>query len=192
MKKKISKFIWWLKYRNKDPKEIRLHPTLGFQIEYQFTINGVHYYQLANDYDMPKDRFKYVRTYYQQLELKFTAETLAKFMDKLMSVADEGKLSKVFEIAKEVKYRSEWLFEPESLYRLYSVITFDLQENIEDYDLAYNEKKIEAFKKKDILKKILQELMSESETLLNLSEQDFQSYISQLNDNLKKQSTLIS
>ena len=192
IRKLLYRFKWWLKYRGKDPKDIKLHPTKNLQIEYKHTVDGIHYYQLLNDYDMPINRFRFVRTYYQQLELKFTSETLKAYMESIMENAETGKLSKVFEIANEVKYRSEWLFEPESLYKLYSVITFDLQENIDDYDIKYNAPKIESFKKKELLRVILRALMSESQDLLNLSDTDLQEYMLELQENLKRQEILTS
>lgn len=187
----LHRLIWVIRYGRKDPKKITVHPKYDLAIEYKHTIDGVHYYQLANDYEMFENRFRYLRTYYSQLELKFTSNTLKDFMDSIMKEAEGGKLSKVFEIAKEVKYRAEWLFEPESLYNLYSVITFDLQENIKDYDIKYNKRKIEAFKKKGMLKVILQKLVNGAEDLLNLSEEDFETYITQQQEHLTKQRKLI-
>lgn len=188
----MKRVINYLKNIGKDPSEVRMHPKYNIAITYEHTIDGVHYYRLANDYEMFEKRYRFLRTFYQQLELKFTSETLSQFMDSIIAEAEKGKLSKVFDIAKEVKYRSEWLFEPESLYRLYSVVCFDLQENIEDYDIEYNKQKIDAFKKKSLLKHILQLLVGGSKTLLNLSDEDFQAYMLQLNQSLERQSKLIS
>ena len=99
---------------------------------------------------------------------------------------------KVFKIFEEVEYRCDWLFEPESLFRLYSVITFDLQEDLLDYDVNYNKPKIEAFKKKaEIFSTILRKLVSGSETLLNLSQEDLNQYISKLQERLQMQQELI-
>lgn len=186
-----KRLVWLIKHGNKDPKKITVHPKYDLAIEYKHTIDGVHYYQLANDYEMFENRFRYLRTYYSQLELKFTSKTLADFMNKIMEQAEKGKLSEVFKIAEEVKYRSEWLFEPESLYNLYSVVVFDLQENIKDYDINYNKRKIKSLKKKGMLKEILKKLLSGAESLLNLSEQDFQEYISSQEEHLMRQKRLI-
>lgn len=184
--------INYLKNIGKDPKDVRVHPKYNLPIEYKHTIDGVHYYQLSNDYEMFENRFRYLRTYYAQLEMKFTSKELSSFMDEIIKSCESGKLTKVYDIAKEVKYRSEWLFEPESLYQLYSVIVFDLQEDIRDFDINYNKKKIEAFKKKGLLKEILSKLLTNAETLLNLSHQDFLNYTKIMEENLKKQRELIS
>lgn len=177
--------------RKKPPQEITFHPKLDLPIKYAFT-EGAHYYQFVNDYEMPKKRFSFAQKFYSEMRSKVTSETLVEFCDAIISHLDKGELVKAAKLTDELKYRSEWLFEPESLLRFASVVYFTLEENVTDYDFKYNENKIELFKKKGLLINFLQMLSEGQKIISSSSPEDLKDYLIRLNAKTEKQLKLIS
>ena len=164
----------------------------GKRIKYAFTVGITDYYQLVNDLDLPEKRFAYLRHYYHEMQMRLTKETLLEFMDAMKKAVnpEKGKaveLGKVDRLIDEITERTKWLFEPESLYRMASVVYFTLDEDITDYDERENEAKIKAFKKKDMLSHFLQTLTNEQSGLFNLSPDALKTYSEQLADLSQKQ-----
>ena len=191
--KYLYNIYYYLLFKVKDPKKVTLHPRYDKHITYGFSVGSKHYYRFNNDYDIFENRFKYLKTFYQEVENKLTSQDINHFADAIVERINQSKLIEAGELAKELKYRSEWLFEPTSLYKYASVLYFDLQENIKDYDMAYNHEKIKYWsKKKELLKMLLKELMSGAENLLALSKDDFTNYLLELQQRKDFQQKLIS
>jgi len=191
--KYIYRLYYYILFKIKDPKEVRIHPRYNKHIKYGFSTGGRHYYRFSHDYDIFENRFSYLKTFYQEVENKLTSQDINDFADAIIERINTSKLIEAGELAKELKYRSEWLFEPTSLFKYASVIYFDLQEDVTDYDVDYNHDKIRFWsKKKELLQLLLKELMSGAESLLALSKDDFINYLSQLQEKKDKQQTLIS
>lgn len=189
---------------NENPEEIKVHPRYNKAIKYGFTVGKIHYYRFAYDYDIFENRFKYLKTFYQEVQNKLTSQDINEFSDATVKYLDDYKksihtkepkpelLEKALELQGELKYRSEWLFEPTSLYKYASVIYFDLNELVQDYDMAYNHEKIKHWaKKKSLLRLILKELMTNAVSLLTLSKEDFINYLSQVQKSKDNQAELI-
>jgi hypothetical protein len=203
MKRIIYKIYYYFLFKVKDPKKVTLHPRHNKHIKYGFSVGDRHYYRFLHDYDIFESRFRYLKTFYQEVENKLTsgdinefAEATKKYIDDYEKSLHKGEpkpqlLKNAKELMSEVKYRSEWLFEPTSLYKYASVIYFDLQEDIVDYDVEYNHDKIRYWsKKKTLLRMLLKELMTGVENLLNLSSEDFTAYLSVIQQNLERQQKL--
>lgn len=175
-----------------------MHPKYGKAVEYCFTVDGVNYYKLTHPHEMYQDRAAFLMQFSEEGDRKLTGDDLNAFMDAIIEqtkIPQDGKidLGAIQELAKEVKYRQEWLFEPDSLYRFASVMYFDLKENIKTYDWEYNKDKIGAWKKKETaLRYILREHFRGHNPFLNLSDSDFRGYMQKLKENLERQKTLIS
>lgn len=186
--------------RFKKPEKVTVHPKFGNHIQYAFTCNGTNYYRLLNDDEVYKDRFPYLVKFSNECNMKLTSDDIIKFMDEILNECNVGlekktiSLTNIVRIADNVKYRAEWLFEPESLYRLASVVYFDLGENIKIYDFEYNKNKIELFKKKgeELLRYLLQKILGGSHPFLNLSLEDSVQYLSLMEDHKKKEQRLTS
>lgn len=197
--KKLSKII-----EIDNPKDVKIHPRYDKHIKYGFTIDGKHYYRFLHDYDIFESRFKFLSTFYQEVENKMTSQDINEFSDATNKYIEDYEeslhlgepkphlLAKAKELQKEVKYRSTWLFEPTSLYKYASVLYFDLQEDITDYDVQYNHDKIILWsKKKTLLRTFLKELMENADGLLSLSKEDFNNYLSNLQKSKDNQQILI-
>ena len=205
MKKLIYNIYYNFLFKIKDPKIITVHPRYDKQIKYGFSVGSKHYYRLAHDYDIFESRFRYIKTFYQEVENKLTSTDINEFADATNKYLEDYEkslhkgepapllLTQAKELQKELKYRSEWLFEPTSLYKYASVFYFDLQEDIVEYDVEYNHDKIIYWsKKKTLLRLLLEELMTGVENLLALSKDDFQTYLSTIQVQKDKQQKLIS
>ena len=203
--KYIYKLYYYFLFLAKDPKKIVRHPRFDKDIVYAFTVGNVPYYRLKNDYEIYENRFRYLKTFFQEVENKLTSDDINEFSDTTKKYIADYKLSlhkgepkpellqKAEELQDELIYRSTWLFEPTSLFKYASVIYFDLSEDIRDYDMAYCNTKIEFWsKKKTLLTLILKELMSGVENLLSLSNEDFLAYLSQIQNSKDKLQQLVS
>ena len=203
--KYLYKIYYYFLFKIKDPEKLIKHPKYDLDITFGFTVGSTPYYRLKHDYEIFENRFRYLRTYYQEVENKLTSQDINEFADagdkyieNYLESLHKGTpkpeyLDKAKDLNKELKYRSEWLFEPTSLFKYASVIYFDLAEDITDYDMSYNHAKIRYWaKKKTILRLFLKELMTGVETLLTLSNTDFKNYISHLQSAKDKQQKLIS
>lgn len=135
-------------------------------------------------------RFKMAMRFAQEMQNKCDVEYLDKLCEKGLGFLDKGELVKTGQLLSELKYRLEWAFEPDTLYRYASVYYFDLKENINQYDSVYNKRKIDRFKKKEMLTYFVRELIEGSEKLLELSKTDLETYLQELEE--KKKSSLIS
>lgn len=202
--KHIYNLYYYILFKFKNPEDVTIHPRYDIHIKYGFSIGKRHYYRCLHDYDIRESRFRYLKTYYQEVENKLTANDINEFSEATNKYIEDYKkslhkgepkpelLDAAEQLQKELKYRSTWLFEPTSLYKYASVIYFDLGENIEDYDMTYNHDKIQYWsKKKDMLRMLLQELMMNVENLLHLSNEDFQHYISVIQQKKNEQQRLI-
>lgn len=193
----MNKFKQFLLRFVKDPKEITVHPKYGKSIEYKFSIGKKHYYKLLNQDEYYNNRGKFLIWFANEAEMKVTKDILIDFMDAIIGCYDvkEGEsvnMGKPLTIAQEVKYRTEWLFEPDSLYRLASCVYFTLDEDIRYYDWEYNKKKIARFKKKEMLYYFFLNLMTMQGEFSSFSEVDFKQYLSGVQKVIEKQIEIIS
>jgi hydrogenase maturation factor HypF (carbamoyltransferase family) len=191
------KYFWNIYYKIlfkiKKPQDVKIHPRYDKHIKYSFSVGNKHYYRFLNDYDIFENRFRYLKTYWQEVENKMTSNDINQFMEAIKKYINDGKYIEAGQLADEVSYRSKWLFEPTSLYKFASVIHFDLQEDVTDYDMQYNNDKIRLWaKKKELLRDFLKELMENAGELLTISSSDFQDYLFQLQKKIEKQQKLVS
>lgn len=172
----------------KDPKKITVHPKSGKSILYEFSVSGKHYYKFLNDHEIPVLRFRFAKKFYEEVANKVTHTELKRICEKGKKLLDEGKLGETWRLLDDLNYQLDWAFEPESLLRFGSVIYFDLEENTDDYDLKYNLKKIEAFKKKEVFTFLVRKLMSGSQILAGLSTKDLDIYLKEMIEEKEKMS----
>lgn len=163
-----------------DPKKIDVHPKLGKTIKWVFSAGGKNYYEFEHSYEIPTLRFRFAKKFYEEVSNRVTHEELKKICEQGKTLLNEGKLGETWRLLDDLNYQLDWAFEPESLLRFASVIYFDLDEPINDYDSKYNERKIRAFKKKEILALLVRRLMSGSQILSSLSIKDLDTYLSEM------------
>ena len=141
---------------------------------------------------MPRNRFRFVSQFYNEMaELKMDKDSLVKFMEAIKDACNNKDLVRAGMLATEVQDRSEWLFDPDSLHRLASVIYFDLGEVVTDYDVEYNNKKISTWQKKKLTEYFMRKLISESENFFKSSEEGLGEYIKKFQKEKERQQKLI-
>lgn len=167
------------------------HPELKIPIKFEFTEDKTDVYTFTDDLEMPEMRMRYATRFYQEMQMKCDKEHLTKMIDKCEDLLNQGKMAGTWELLSDLKYRLTWAFEPETLYRYATVMYFTLDENLKGYDLDFNTKKIELFKKKG-MKYFLEALSEGSEKLLEQSTEDFETYIEELKKQSSKQAKKLS
>lgn len=188
----LRRIYYFFVFLVKKPQDVTIHPRYDMHIKYGFSVGNRHYYRCLHDYDIRENRFRYLKTYWQEVQNKLTSQDINDFCDKAIQLINENKIVEAGKILDEMKYRSTWLFEPTSLYKYASVLYFDLSENIKDYDVEYNHEKIRIWsKKKTLLRMLLKDLMTGAEELLALSNNDFNYYITKLQEAKDKQEKLV-
>lgn len=195
MKKLIARIKYLLNLT--DPKDLDIHPVDGRHIEYVFSCGTHHYYKMVNDYEIYQDRWSFMAQFAKEMDMNLTKEVINAFMDailkecKINNEKPEIDLGRIIQLVNEVKYRGEWLFEPDALYRLASCIYFDIKEDIKTFDAEYNNKKVAIWKKKDLLAFLYEKVQILTEPYTNLSPQDLAAYLLELNKQVKRQKQLI-
>lgn len=117
-----------------------------------FTFHGKTYYQFADNTKGPAGRTLCALAFYEELRMRCNREYLEKHIRATELILNGGEnkridLVKLAQINANLKERMELAPFPEHIYKLASVIFFDKTESPFSYDFAYNQKKIEEWKK---------------------------------------------
>lgn len=178
-------------------EKMTVHPKYNKGIQYAFSCDGKDYYKLNYEYEIYEDRATFMATFSNEMDMKVTKETLLAFADAILLCfnAKDGEslnISKAIQLVNELKYRAEWLFDIDSLYRFASVIYFDVNENIKSYDWEYNKIKMDSWKKKgNVIEYLLEKVLGKSNLELILSQTDLETYLSKLQSQILRQQKLI-
>jgi hypothetical protein len=117
-------------------------------IEFAFSIGGVDYFQCgAGEFtNMPFNRAEKAMVFYEELKANIDYNYLLWITNEIEALLDKGKLTKVASLVSLLKERLNLAPEPDLVLKLASVMYFDKNESIYDYDFAYNKKKIANWK----------------------------------------------
>jgi len=160
-----------------DEKLTTIHPKTGKHIEYVFSCGGRNYFQYMHDWEYPRLRLEWMNGFAQDMDLRIKRNDLIEFIDKSISLIDEGKYSESAKLLFEIKDRSQILFNPDCLYRVASGFYFDLGERLDIYDEKYNDAKISLWKKKDLTEYFLKKLISDSDSFSKSYKGDLKAYL---------------
>lgn len=114
-----------------------------------FECGGVQYYMYDNQAEMPTGRAFASLMIYNEMEMRCTREYLelhCKAMDNILG-RERIRIQDIVQLHQNLKERLDLMVMPDFVYKLASVTFFDKTENPQGYDLAYNEKKIESWKR---------------------------------------------
>ena len=128
----------------------KLPARVNYPIELAFELDGVRYYKYVDPNNMPAGRMLAALKFYIPLQTNCDKVYLTALKDGLKEVlTDKEKISldKAFKLIAHFEERLEWELTPEAVLQYASVVYMDENENPETYDDAYNEKKIERWKK---------------------------------------------
>lgn len=166
-----------------------------FKIIHAFTIAGTRYYRAEDHFNNPYKRALTAVAFYNEYRSRVSREYLTEHVTaNTKTISDLRKsfqvsnakidLNKIFSLIVDIekaniflKERLDFIIEPDLLYKLASVIFFDESESPYDYDMAYNQQKINLWKKEMGTKDFfLQMPIIELVPYLKDSNIDFQSY----------------
>jgi hypothetical protein len=121
------------------------------QTEYAFSLEGVDYFCCSDFINMPIKRAEKAMVFYEELKANIDYEYLDWFTQEVSLCLGGGKgnidIGKVAILNNLLKERLNLAPDPQLLLKLASVVFFDANENINDFDFKYNEVKREAFKR---------------------------------------------
>lgn len=126
-------------------------PQAKHRIVEAFICDGEQYYQFDDPFNLPYERGLHALSVYEELRMRCTREYLSKYtaaIDKLIKTKtiNVEVLSEMLKLNNQLKERLDFVFEPETAYKLASVVYFDRTENPYKYEGAYASKKIERWK----------------------------------------------
>lgn len=120
------------------------HPT-----SLAFTCEGVDYYQFDDPFNTPYRRAFTALVFYNELRMGCTRDDLKKYADTIEAIISDPKtisIGKIARLTDDLKAKLNFIYEPDILYKLASVVFFDRTENPATYDFKYGQKKIERWK----------------------------------------------
>jgi hypothetical protein len=175
------------------------HPNYFNKIEFAFEAGGVKYYNFKKESDDRYGRFIVLQTFMQEYHLRTDLPTLQGNIKQLQkwlnpSIQADGRgqleLGRALELLSIMEQRANIAFEPDTIYRLASCIYFDEHEIITEYDVEYNQKKIESWKKNQTTDFFFHRLFRESTGLMVTSKEDLTRYLQAVPKLLKGWNTI--
>ena len=120
-----------------------------YPITYAFTFDGVDYYQYENVFNLPYQRAFTAIAIYDEFSMRMTREVLEHYIAAQEAIINSPtiKLTDFAFNIKDMRDRLEWVFEPDTVLKLASVVYFTKEENPANYDVVYNSKKIKEWKR---------------------------------------------
>ena len=138
---------WWRKLFGKTK-----FPGVEYQTRYAFTVGGVDYYEMDDLINQPFERGVTCLTFYAEFNQRVDRDYLLKHAeatDKALATipGQAVGLTDAVILNRNLKDRLKWIIDGDLAYKLASVVFFDKNENPTVYDPAYNQKKIDFWKK---------------------------------------------
>lgn len=156
----------------------------GHSMKFAFELDGVNYWEFTDTNMAPTIRMMSAFSFYEEFKMRCTREYLIAHCEAVENVID-GKnrsidLIQFVKLHINMRERLQWIFEPDTAYKYASVVMIDESEDPYSYDFRYNQKKIARWKKHDAAAFFLSMPIAKLFPPLNLSESDFQIYLSNL------------
>lgn len=158
-------------------------------------ILGVQYFYHKDIMATPCQRYLYLSNYLQEYDMKFDREYLLQeiearektelAIEALFTVKDGGinlakVLNKIGELKKltlQAKERLELIIEPDVIFKIASVVLFDIKENPGFYDAKHGIEKVQKWKKGEATDFFLTMPLQKLLNLRNLSDKDLTTYL---------------
>lgn len=165
------------------------HPDYHSRTEFAFESNGIKYYCFKADTDVRYGRYIVLQAYLQEYYLRTSLEQLKAGLAKVKgylnpTIGKDGggtlQLGKALEQLEIMEQRANIAFEPDTVFRLASVLYFDDQEILSAYDRQHNEKKIQAWKDSEAVDFFFHKLFQELTLLRPTSKTDLVNYLRQV------------
>jgi len=118
-------------------------------IKYAFTCGGIDYYQFEDFNNMPALRGLKTMVFYEEMRMKVSMEYLKEHVKAVDEQLLQHKIN-IYNIKKlndQLFQRLDIGIDMDLVLKISSIVFFTSDENIKDYDYAYNAKKVEHWKK---------------------------------------------
>lgn len=134
-------------FRSMNPK--KLFPEQKHVIKHAFAVGGVDYYQFDDVFSLPYERGLMALTFYEELRMKCSYDNLKLHVEAMRKMLNEPRINiyAINALNEMLAERLNMVTDVDLLYKLSSVVFFDKNENPCIYELDYNRKKIEQWKK---------------------------------------------
>ena len=163
-------------------------PDHKFVIEPAFEVAGMQYFRFSDTANQPFERGLWSLAFYEEVRCRIDRDYLLEHTKAITDILREKTIDvfKINMLNEQMKERLELAMDVDLMYKLASVVFFDKNENPVLYDFAYNQKKIEFWKKhigvhSFFLQKPLQELMPFLQTC-NIDLETYSELNSQINE----------
>lgn len=159
------------------------HPDIAPIIEEAFEAGGTTYHRFKEEKLIPTGRYKYIYMHLKEVDMRMNIETLRAYVKEFKNLLNGSGSKKIIEIGElwkliiNLESRVTLAFEPASVERLAAVIYFDDTEDLSTYDRKYGQKKIEHWKKHDVVDFFLTKPIGELLGLSGISITSLQDYI---------------
>lgn len=120
------------------------------QTEYAFSLNGVDYFCCTDFLNMPIKRAEKASVFYEELKANIDFDYLKWITKEIDEQLNKGSLTGVANLNRLLSERLTLAPDPQLLLKLSTVVFFDANENMHDYDFKYNEKKRQIFLKEGV------------------------------------------
>lgn len=144
-----------------------------------FEVNGTTYYEMDDIFNIPCLRGLAAIKYYEEIRMKTSLEFLKMHTEAIKTALRSNPIDvfKIDQLNNQLSDRLNFIVDTDTVYKLASVVYFDENENPEDYEMAYNLKKIAKWKEAEsvnafFLRQPIQKLIP----FLNLQDFDILSY----------------
>lgn len=110
-----------------------------------FALGDTWYYRFPEG-DLPVGRAFAARAYFEELEMRCTREHLLQYCEAQKACLNRGDLMEAARLTAELRDRVDWIFAPDTVYKLAAVVYFDVGEDPYAFDFAHAARKMERWK----------------------------------------------
>ena len=125
-------------FRKKRKRQIELREVLRK--------NGNVFFEYVNNLELPAKRAIAAEVAVREATMNMTSEVLVELIDKMIELAEKGKIVDLFAILKEMKTRIQYISEEETLRKLATVYFVMNNEDESSYIREEQQKKIDVWK----------------------------------------------
>lgn len=156
-------------------------PEFAPLVEVAFKSGGKNYYWFIKDTQIRTGRYMVMQNLLQEVNLRMDRERFLEYVKRIISELDGTRnvvnVGNALAFLGHMKTMGEMAFEPDTVYRLASVIFFDDTEDLRTWDKKYNEKKIAGWKEDGTLDFFYSKPFKELIGLNDISETDLKTYL---------------
>lgn len=182
-----------MKWFQKPPKPAfnKNHPDVKHLVEVAFKAGGKTYYRFIDEKQIPTGRYKYIYAHLKEVDMRMNIDTLKAYIKDFKTVLNGAGPKKIIEIGElwklvyNLETRISLAFEPATVERLAAVIYFDDTEELSTYNRKYGEKKIDHWRKHNVLDFFLTKPIGELLGLSGISIPFLEDSIQQIQEELQ-------